>query len=242
MLSTGLDRDQLEVHIEALVNQVSFTSDSRPRLRWVQDHDRQIWFETKTMCLSLYWLREIEKDDFWRQRIFNIISIFWKVVKTIYSYEHRFALFWEQIFQDQLTQDRLKSPDETKTIKHWSGVRSTSLLVWMKLPQVLTGEWMSSSSSTEQRSHCSRVRALCMIFLTIFSRSVCSSNRSFTTSSKALGGWRGGNGGQYSPAMDHTRELWLGLCDIYEYYIYRDLRLDMKILDIVIIMVVTLCL
>ncbi len=50
----------------------------------------------------------------------------------------------------------------------------------------LTGEWMSSSRSTEQRSHCSNVSARCMIFLTIFSRSVCSSNRSFTTSSRAL--------------------------------------------------------
>lgn len=50
----------------------------------------------------------------------------------------------------------------------------------------LTGEWMSSSRSTEQRSHCSNVSARCMIFLTIFSRSVCSSNRSFTTSSNAL--------------------------------------------------------
>lgn len=49
----------------------------------------------------------------------------------------------------------------------------------------LTGESMSSSRSTEQRSHCSRVRARCMIFLTIFSRSVCSSNRSLTTSSRA---------------------------------------------------------
>lgn len=50
----------------------------------------------------------------------------------------------------------------------------------------LTGEWMSSSRSTEQRSHCSNVSARCMIFLTIFSRSVCSSKRSFTTSSRAL--------------------------------------------------------
>lgn len=49
----------------------------------------------------------------------------------------------------------------------------------------LTGESMSSSRSTEQRSHCSRVNARCMIFLTIFSRSVCSSNRSLTTSSRA---------------------------------------------------------
>lgn len=46
---------------------------------------------------------------------------------------------------------------------------------------------MSSSRSTEQRSHCSRVSARCMIFLTIFSRSVCSSNRSLTTSSSACG-------------------------------------------------------
>lgn len=44
---------------------------------------------------------------------------------------------------------------------------------------------MSSSRSTEQRSHCSRVNARCMIFLTIFSRSVCSSNRSLTTSNSA---------------------------------------------------------
>lgn len=49
----------------------------------------------------------------------------------------------------------------------------------------LTGESISSRRSTEQRSHCSRVSARCMIFLTIFSRSVCSSNRSLTTSSKA---------------------------------------------------------
>ncbi len=54
------------------------------------------------------------------------------------------------------------------------------------LKRDLTGEWMSSSRSTEQRSHCSNVSARCMIFLTIFSRSVCSSNRSFTTSSRAL--------------------------------------------------------
>lgn len=55
-----------------------------------------------------------------------------------------------------------------------------------RLKSVLTGEWMSSSRSTEQRSHWSNVSARCMIFLTIFSRSVCSSNRSFTTSSRAL--------------------------------------------------------
>lgn len=51
----------------------------------------------------------------------------------------------------------------------------------------LTGESMSSRRSTEQRSHCSKVSARCMIFLTIFSRSVCSSKRSLTTSSKACG-------------------------------------------------------
>lgn len=51
----------------------------------------------------------------------------------------------------------------------------------------LTGESMSSRRSTEQRSHCSRVKARCMIFLTIFSKSVCSSNRSLTTSSRACG-------------------------------------------------------
>lgn len=48
-----------------------------------------------------------------------------------------------------------------------------------------TGDSMSSSSWTEQRSHLSSVWARCMIFLTIFSRSVCSSNRSLTTSKSA---------------------------------------------------------
>lgn len=57
----------------------------------------------------------------------------------------------------------------------------------VRKPKRLTGESMSSRRSTEQRSHCSSVSARCMIFLTIFSRSVCSSNRSLTTSSKACG-------------------------------------------------------
>lgn len=48
-----------------------------------------------------------------------------------------------------------------------------------------TGDSMSSSNWTEQRSHLSSVCARCMIFLTIFSRSVCSSNRSLTTSRSA---------------------------------------------------------
>lgn len=48
-----------------------------------------------------------------------------------------------------------------------------------------TGDSMSSSNWTEQRSHFSSVWARCMIFLTIFSRSVCSSNRSLTTSRSA---------------------------------------------------------
>lgn len=48
-----------------------------------------------------------------------------------------------------------------------------------------TGDSMSSSNWTEQRSHLSNVWARCMIFLTIFSRSVCSSNRSLTTSKSA---------------------------------------------------------
>lgn len=48
-----------------------------------------------------------------------------------------------------------------------------------------TGDSMSSSNWTEQRSHLSNVWARCMIFLTIFSRSVCSSNRSLTTSRRA---------------------------------------------------------
>lgn len=48
-----------------------------------------------------------------------------------------------------------------------------------------TGDSMSSSNWTEQRSHFSNVWARCMIFLTIFSRSVCSSNRSLTTSKSA---------------------------------------------------------
>lgn len=48
-----------------------------------------------------------------------------------------------------------------------------------------TGDSMSSSNWTEHRSHFSNVWARCMIFLTIFSRSVCSSNRSLTTSKRA---------------------------------------------------------
>lgn len=51
---------------------------------------------------------------------------------------------------------------------------------------LLTGDSMSSRSNTKQRSHLSRVWARCIIFFTIFSRSVCSSKRSLTTSSKAF--------------------------------------------------------
>lgn len=89
------------------------------------------------------------------------------------------------------TETRQHSRDESAL--HSKGrvdkmMKSRQMDVWgeaVKGEEERTGESMSSSRSTEQRSHCSRVNARCMIFLTIFSRSVCSSNRSLTTSNRA---------------------------------------------------------
>lgn len=95
-----------------------------------------------------------------------------KVFENFTTYEHKkgsiFSVF-------DLICDCLQS--QIRSLKN-----KTKQVLW-----ALTGESMSSRRSTEQRSHCSKVSARCMIFLTIFSRSVCSSKRSLTTSSRACG-------------------------------------------------------